>query len=296
MLRFGGPVFLENSNAPGGAGESHAVKSFDPEELVAAHKRKGFTAAYCPEIDVNDDQLIKDTKAAFQRENIMLAETAYWENLMDSDEASRKYHREKQVEAFYLGDCLGAKVNTNIWGSHCHGNGNSVHTGSNFSEDAFAEAVDLARYLIDTVKPKNTCFAYEIFPFDITYSIDNIERLVKAVDREKFGVHYDHVNLICDCHTYFNNAKVAEEMLKRLGHKIVCGHVKDIWLEEPSISVILKEVVAGNGIIDYKAFLGGVHKLPQEVPMLMEHLGSEAEYDTAHNFIRNQLATIGINI
>lgn len=284
MLRFGGPVYLEPESA------------FDPEALVMAHKKKGYTAAYCPKLDVNDEYAIKATREAFQRENIMLAESAFWGNLMDTDEDTRKSNREKQVQAFYLGDKLGAKVCTNIFGSYCHGSGSSVHLAKNFSEDAFADAVDLARYLIDTVQPKNTSFAYEIYPFDITYSIDNMERLVKAVDRKKFGIHFDHVNLICDCHTYFNNAAVAKEMLKRLGHKIVCGHVKDILLKEPSISVILEEVVAGRGNIDYHAFLGGVHKLPHEVPMMMEHLKCEEDYDIAYAHIKSQLEMIGIII
>lgn len=289
MLRFGGPVFLESKNEKG-------ETVFDPEVLVAKYKEKGYTAASCPKLDIKDEYLIKTTREIFQRENVMLGEASFWGNLMDTDEATRKANREKQIETFYLGDMLGAKVCVNIFGSYCHGSGGPTHNEKNFSEDAFAEAVDMARYFIDTVKPQHTSFAFEMYAFDLTYSIDNMERLIKAVDRDKFGVHFDHANLICDGQKYFNNGLVAKEMLHRLGHKIVGGHVKDILLKEPSNSIMLEEVVAGRGNVDFQAFLGGVHKLPQEVPMLMEHLTREEEYDTAHAFIRKQLEIIGVSI
>ena len=295
MVRFGGPVFLEETRAAG-AGENHSLTCTDPELLVAKHKEKGFTAAYVPQIDAGDKELIRTMREVFQRENIMLAEAGYWENIMDIDPESRKYHRDRMLEAFYLAEELGARCALNIFGSYCHGNGNSQHSGKNFTEDAFADAVDTARYFIDTVKPKTAYFAYEIFPFSIVDTVEEMERLVKAVDRKMFGIHFDLVNLVSDPRKYFGHVQIVDEMISKLGDRIVSAHIKDIKMKEPAISVILEEVPAGQGIIDFGAFLKGIDSLPLEIPVMMEHLSSEQEYDAAAMHIRSEAAKAGINI
>jgi len=295
MVKFGGPIFL-NEFKGAGAGEDHGVKSSDPELLVKKHKEKGYTSAYVPGIDRKDKDLIRATRKAFERENIILAEVGYWENIMDSEEAERKRHRDNMLEALYFADEIGARCAVNIWGSYCHGNGNSKHCAKNYTEDAFADAVDMARYFIDTIKPKTACFAYEIFPFNIVDSVENMVRLVKAVDRDKFGIHFDLVNLIADPRKYFYHADIIDEMVRELGSKIVAAHIKDIKLKEPAISVILEEVPAGQGIINFGALFSALNNLPNDVPALMEHLSGEQEYDAAASYIRAEVKKAGINI
>ena len=126
MVKFGGPIFLDDAKAAG-AGESHGAKGADPELLVAKHKEKGYTAAYAPNIDRKDIDLIKATRKAFERENIILAEVGYWQNIMSTDDAERKRHRDNMLDAFYFADEIGARCAVNIWGSYCHGNGSSQH-------------------------------------------------------------------------------------------------------------------------------------------------------------------------
>ena len=299
MVKFGGPVFLSNNEVAGtekSHGENQGLVSLDPELLVAKHKEKGFKSAYVPNIDLKDTVLIKATRAAFEREGIVLAEAGYWENIMDSDEATRNFHRGKMVETFYLAEELGARCAVNIFGSYCYGNGNSQHSGKNFSDDAFAEAVDMARYFIDTVKPKTTYFTYEIFPFNIVDSVDSMEKLIKAVDRKMFGVHFDLCNLINDPRKYFYHVDVLNEVINKLGKYIVSAHIKDIKLKEPAISVILEEVPPGEGIINFGALFKAINELPGDVPALMEHLNNEGEYDAAAAYIRSEVKKVGIDI
>src|SRR5689334_7982487 len=106
MVRLGGPVFFEESKGAG-AGQSHGAMGADPELLAAKHKEKGFTSAYVPQIDYRDGDMVRATRKAFQRENIILAESGYWENMMDTDDATRKYHRDKMLDAYYLAEELG---------------------------------------------------------------------------------------------------------------------------------------------------------------------------------------------
>jgi sugar phosphate isomerase/epimerase len=294
MIRLGGPVFMAGERAAG-AGESHGAEG-DPVLLARKHKEKGFTAAYAPKIDLKDRELIRAAREAFEKEHIMLAEAGYWENIMDTEAESRAFHRARQVEALCLAEELGAVCSLNIFGSYCHGNGNSRHTALNFSEEAFDAAVETARYFIDTVKPKTAFFAYEIFPFDITDSPENIERLVRAVDRKQFAVHLDPVNLINSPRAYFSSGEIVKDCIRRFGDRIVSCHVKDIKMKEPSISVILEEVISGTGNFDLRTFMRQIEGLSRPIPFMMEHLKSEAEYDTAAENIRRTGRELGISL
>ena len=296
MIRFGAPVFMKKQEKAAGPGESHGSAANDPVALARAVKAKGYRAAYAPKVDLNDTARIKAVRDAFAAEDIMIAEVGYWQNLMDTDEATRKEHREEMVKALALADELGARCAVDIVGSFCRGNGNSKHVAENFSDAAFDEAVTMARLFIDEVKPKRACFCYEIFPFDVIDGPEAIETLLKAVDRKQFAVHLDLVNLINGPRAYFRSGDIMRECVKRFGGRIVSAHAKDIKMKEPSISVILEEVVAGTGNLDIATYVRELHKLPQEIPLMLEHLKSEAEYETAVAHYRAVAAKEGIVI
>jgi len=296
MIRFGGPVFTKRNAKAAGAGESHGALADDPVALAKAHKSKGFTAAYAPKLDLNDGAKIKAVRDAFAKEGVMIAEVGFWDNLTDSDPASRAANRKSMVEALALAEELGARCAVDIFGSYCHGNGNSKHVAKNFSQEAFDEAVEMARGFIDEVKPKRAFFTYEIFPFSVVDSPAEIARLIKAVDRRQFGAHLDLANLINSPRAYWSSGAIMEECVRLFGDRIVAAHAKDIKLREPAISVILEEVIAGEGGLDIASFLRGLHKLPQEIPLMLEHLKDEAEYDKAAAHYRKVAAQEGISI
>jgi sugar phosphate isomerase/epimerase len=296
MIRFGGPVFMDGDTKAAGAGESYGAVAYDPVALAKAHRRKGFTAAYAPKVDLKDTARIRAVCEAFAKEGVMIAEVGFWDNLVDTDPATRAVNRKCMVEALALAEELGARCAVNIFGSYCHGNGNSQHVPKNFSEEAFDEAVEIARGFIDEVKPKRAFFTYEIFPFSVVDSPAEIARLIEAVDRRQFGVHLDLVNLINSPRAYWSSGVIMEDCVKLFGDRIVAAHAKDISMREPAISVILEEVVAGEGRLDIAAFLRGLHKLPQEIPLMMEHLNSEAQYDCAAAHYRKVAAQEGISI
>jgi len=294
MIRFGGPVFIESNAKAAGAGESHGAVVEDPVVLAKAHKLKGFRAAYAPKVDLCDAPMIRAVREAFAKEEIMIAEVGFWDNLVDLDETSRSANRKSMVDALALAEELGARCAVDIFGSYCHGNGNSRHVAANFSDDAFDEAVEMARYFIDEVKPKTSFFVYEIFPFSVVDSPAEIARLLKAVDRRQFGVHLDLVNLINSPRAYWSSGAIMGECVRLFGDRIVAAHAKDIKLKEPAISVILEEVIAGEGALDIAAFLRGLHQLPTVIPLMLEHLESEAEYDRAAGHYRKIAAQEGI--
>lgn len=270
MIRFGGPIFT------GG----------DPKEIAKAHKAKGYTAAYVPQVSLDDKEKIREIREAFGAENIMLAEVGYWENVVDTDEQTRKHNMNCLTNALYLAEEVGACCAVDILGSYIHGNGSSKFVAKNFSNDAFADAVDIARTVIDTVKPKTAYFTYEIFPMNIVDCPEMIDKLIHAVARKQFGVHLDLCNLINSPRAYFSSGDIMRDCIRRFGDKIVSAHVKDIKLKEPAISVILEEVMPGEGGIAMHTFIREIHKLQHDVPFMMEHLSNEEEYDKAAEYIR----------
>jgi len=226
----------------------------------------------------------------------MIAEVGYWENLLDTEPAEREGTRQGMLNALALAEELGARCAVNILGSYCHGNGNSAHSSDNFSQRAFDEAVELARYFIDGVKPKTAFLAYEIFPFNVIDSPPMIARLIKAVDRQQFGVHLDLVNLINTPRAYWTSGNIMRECVKLFGDRIVSAHAKDIKMQEPAISVILREVLVGQGNLDIAANIRELHKLPHEIPYMMEHLPSERAYDQAAGYIRRIASQEGVTL
>ena len=285
MIKFGGPVF-------GGDEKNYS----DPEWLVAEHRKKGYTAAYAPRLSIGQTDEIRNARRVFEAADIMIAEAGYWENLLDLDPDARAANRKKMVETLALAEELGARCAVDIVGSYCYGSGSSKHDAKNFSPEAFEEAVYMARYFIDEVKPKTAYFTYEMFPFSAADSPDAIEKMIIAVDREKFGVHLDLTNLINCPRLYWDSAGLVKECVSRFGDRIVSAHVKDIKMAEPAMSVILEEVIPGAGMVDFGAYARALHVLPRVIPFMMEHLNTESEYDRAAAHIRAEVKKAGIDI
>ena len=139
-------------------------------------------------------------------------------------------------------------------------------------------------------------FTYEIYQFNNVDSIDMIAKLIKAVDRKQFGVHLDLTNLINCPRNYWKSGELMKECIKQFGDLIVTAHAKDVRMLEPSITVNFDEVIPGEGMLDIATLVRELHKLPQVVPYMMEHLKTEEEYDRASSNIRNIAANEGILI
>ena len=294
MIRLGGPIFIGAARGAG-AGESHGADVTDPELLVRKHREKGFRAAYAPHVTLKDRERVRDIRAAFEAADIVIAEVGYWENLLQSDPDEAKAHREKMVEALALAEELGACCAINSLGSFVAGPV-KMHDGRNFTKDMFDAAVENARYFIDAVKPTRTYFTYELFPFNVNDSPEGILALADAIDRQRFGIHMDLVNLVNCPRNYYASGAIIERCVGLFGDRIVSAHAKDITMEMPSVSVILREVRPGLGNLDYPAYLRALEKLPQTVPLMMEHLPTEGEYDLAAKYIRGVAAQEGITV
>jgi sugar phosphate isomerase/epimerase len=267
-IRLGGPVF----HLPA-----------DPEAAARAHRDQGYAAAYCPNVSLNDPSAIRATREAYERAGVVIAEVGRWVNLLDRDPEKRAAHLKLVTEGLALADEMGALCCVDIAGSFNETVWYGPHP-DNLSDRFFDAAVENARKIVDAVKPKRAKFCYEMMGWALPDSPDAYRDLLKAVDRPGFGVHLDPCNLINSPARFYRNRALLEECFAKLGPWIVSCHAKDLaWNIE--MNVHFREVVPGQGELDYATFLRHLAQLPQAPPLMLEHLSSAAEYDQGRRHI-----------
>lgn len=277
-VRLGAPVF---------------EKADDPEKLALAHKKLGYRAAYCPEVKLEDSARIKAITDAFAKQDVVIAEVGRWCNMMDADPFKRKTNIENVTNGLALAEAIGARCCVDIAGSF---NPKSWFgpDPKNLSQEFFDAAVENARAIIDAVKPKRAKFAYEMMGWSLPDSADSYLKLIKAIDREGFGVHLDPCNAINCPERFYRNADVLNECFDKLGPNIVSCHAKDLtW--DVEMNVHFREVRPGAGSMDYTVYLKRLAELPQQPPLMVEHLSSAEEYDEARKYLLDLGPKIGVS-
>ena len=111
----------------------------------------------------------------------------------------------------------------------------------------------------------------------------------------RFAVHLDPVNFINTPAKLYDNAALLRECFAQLGPHIRAVHAKDIVLE-PRLTVHLDEVRPGLGVLDYPVLLREVDRLDPDMPLLVEHLGSDADYAAAVAHVRGVAESLGIAV
>jgi sugar phosphate isomerase/epimerase len=260
------------------------AQSADPDALAQAHRAKGYRAAYCPDIRLDDRERIRATAEAFARHDVAIAEVGRWVNLLDPDPAARRGNLRTVTDGLALAEAVGARCCVDIAGSFNPTSWFGPHP-ENLSRRFFDAAVENARAIIDAVRPTRTTFCYEMMAWSLPDSPEACLRMVKAVDRKAFAVHLDPCNLVNSPTRYYGSSDLLRECYRRLGPLIASVHAKDLdWVVE--MAVHFREVPIGKGSIDYGVMLGEHARHATNAPLMLEHLASEAEYDAAHDAIR----------
>ncbi len=276
-VRLGGPIFV---NTP------------DPEELARAYRKVGYRAAYCPGVSLKDTDKIRAFSEAFAKHDVAIAEVGRWVNLLDSDAAKRAKNLQTVIDGLALAEAIGARCCVDIAGSFSPTSWFGPHP-DNLTRKHFDASVENARKIIDAVKPARASFCYEMMGWSYPDSPDSCLRLVKAVDRKAFGVHLDPCNLINSPQRFYDNTALLNECFDKLGKWIVSCHAKDLtW--DVEMNVHFREVPPGRGSLDYLTYLRRLAQLPQNPPLMLEHLANEEEYTAARNHILETIRQAGL--
>jgi len=267
-LRLGGPSF---------------AKTEDLEELALAHRKLGYRAAYCPNVALDDADRIKAFADAFAKHDVVIAEVGRWVNLLDADEEKRKQNLQTVTDGLAVAEAIGARCCVDIAGSFSTKEWYGPHP-DNLTPRFFDAAVENARKIIDAVKPQRAKFCYEMMGWAMPHTPDNCLKLLRAVDRKAFAVHLDPCNLINSPEKFYRNTELLKECFDKLGRWIVSCHAKDLtW--EIEMNVHFREVQPGLGSLDYATYLRRLAQLPQNPPLMIEHLKTAEEYAAAAKHI-----------
>jgi sugar phosphate isomerase/epimerase len=277
-IRLGAPVF----DAPG-----------DPEGLALAHRKLGYRAAYCPGVALDDAPRIRDIRRAFAKHDVMIAEVGRWVNLLEADPVKRAANLKTVTEGLALADQIGARCCVDIAGSF----NPRVWYGpdpENLSPRHFQASVENARKIIDAVKPRRARFCFEVMGWATPDGPESYLELIRAVDRPAFGVHLDPCNAVNSPQRFYHNTELLNEWFDRLGPWIVSCHAKDlVWVTEMNVHFV--EVALGAGSLDYKTYLTRLAALPNDVPLMVEHMKGPAEYDQSRQHLFHLGREIGVS-
>jgi sugar phosphate isomerase/epimerase len=279
-MRLGAPIFIDTR---------------DPEAYTREHVRKGWRAAYCPDW-INADtepELCRAFKAALDKHDVVLAEVGIWRNVLSRNSEEARDAFDHSVRRLQTAEELDARCAVNIVGSWCETNWDGPHE-KHYTEDFFDAAVEAARKVIDTVKPRRTKMTFEIMPCQFIDSAAEYMRFIKAVDRSAAGIHLDPSNCISNPRLLYGNAAFFQNEFAILGDAVLSIHLKDLHLNPAEFTVQMEEVVIGRGNIDYVNLLRLIDKLPPDTPGMLEHLETEALYDEAASSIRGIADRAGV--
>ncbi|MFD2571557.1 sugar phosphate isomerase/epimerase family protein [Spirosoma soli] len=276
LLRLGGPVFL---------------KSDDPDELAREHRRLRYSAAYVPKVELTDTNRIAAIRKAFAEQNVLIAEVGAWVNMLDQDAEKRRKNLTYVTDRLALAEAVGALTCVNIAGSYNPKNWDGPDA-RNLSKEYFDATVENCRNVIDAVKPKRAKFALEMMGWSLPDGAESYLKFIKAIDRPAFGAHIDIANIINSPERYYNNTALINETFRKLGRWIVSSHGKDIAGKDGHFS----ETMPGRGGMDYVTYLRNVTSLPQEVPLLLEHLRTAEEYDEARQYVIAKATEVNIQL
>lgn len=266
----------------------------DPEGWINALNKLGYRAAYTP-VKIDDDEATVTAYAdAAKRAGIIISEVGAWSNPISPDKTQREEAFEKCVRSLQLADQLGANCCVNVSGSRNKEYWAGPHM-ENLSDETFEMVVESTRKIIDAVKPTHTYFALEAMPWSFPYSADSYLRLLKAIDRERFAVHLDPMNMITSPEIFFHNGEMIRDCFRKLGPHIRSCHAKDMIIREDIYTPQLTETRAGLGSMDYRAFLTELSKL-DNIPLMIEHLKTAEEYKLAADYIRSVAGENGISM
>jgi sugar phosphate isomerase/epimerase len=267
-IRLGGPVFADSQ---------------EPEQLALAHRKLGYSAAYCPNVSINDSAKVHAYAEAFARHDVVIAEVGRWVNLLDADPEKRRLNLQVVTDGLALAEEIGARCCVDIAGSYSAESWFGPHP-DNLSRRHFDACVENARKIIDAVKPIRTTFCYEVMGWSWPDTPDHYLKLIRAIDRKAFSVHLDPCNLVNSPEKFYDNTRLLNDCFDKLGKWISSCHAKDLtW--DVEMNVHFREVAPGKGSLDYATYLKRLAQLPQNPPLMLEHLSTAEQYTGAREHI-----------
>ena len=273
------------------------MDTLGPDALVLECRNKGYRAATMPLSVLDDPETVRDIAKAFSKAGILLAEMAAWVNPLYYDPEQRQQNIDHIARVLGLADEVGSVCCATVVGSYSEADQWDSHVGhhpDNFSTRAFDEVVEWVRTVLDQVKPMRTKLTLEMCPWILLDGPEVYLELIRAIDRPGLGVHLDPANLVTHPRAFYDTAGLINECFDLLGPHVVSCHAKDVHWTLDARTVGIEEVVPGRGVLDYTTLVRRAHSLSPDLPLIIEHVETEANFDEAARYIRRMCIESGV--
>jgi sugar phosphate isomerase/epimerase len=264
-------------------GTSSPLKHETPTEWAENQVKLGCRAVVFPVQSNESEQKIIAYKEAADKAGLTIAEVGIWRNALASDPAERKKNTDYCVEQLRLADYLNARCAVNVAGAF-----GPVWDGGykeNFTREAWDQTVSMVREIIDRANVKNTFFSLEPMPWMIPTGPGEYLKLLDAVDRDRFAVHMDVINMINSADRYFHATEFIDECAELLGNRIRSCHIKDVHLDS-RYTLRLEECGPGDGEFPLDHYISKMDEIDPDMPIILEHLNSDEEYIRYFGYIK----------
>ena len=259
-----------------------------PEEWADEIVEMGFRAASFPGKYTPPDSLIDAYVKAARERDILIAEVGAWVNPFSPDKKAAEAARETCVEQLRLADAIGARCCVNISGAF--GPRWDFCYRENYTQEAYEKNVVFIQSLLDTVKPKNTCYTLESMQWMLPSSPEETLKIIRDIGSPHFKAHLDICNMVNDPYKFTHMDELIDRCFALLADQIVSCHLKDITMDEGS-TVHITEVLPGQGQMGIRRYLQRIAELDDpDTPVLIEHLPDKASYEKALQYVK----TLGI--
>ena len=267
-------------------GTSSPLAYGSPEQWAETQVNLGCGAVVFPVQSNEPESKIIAYKEAAEKAGLVIAEVGIWRNALSSNPDERKSNMDYSVEQLRLADFVGARCAVNVAGSM-----GPVWDGGyreNYSEEAWKKTVSMVREVIDRAGVKNTYFTLEPMPWMIPTGPKEYIKLLEDVDRDRFAVHMDIINMTNSADRYFHPEEFVDECAELLGKYIRSCHIKDVHLDG-RYTLRLEECAPGEGEFPLKYYAEKMSSIDPDMPVILEHLSNDEDYFRYMEYLKKTL-------
>ncbi|MCR5800817.1 MAG: sugar phosphate isomerase/epimerase [Lachnospiraceae bacterium] len=274
-------------------GTSSPLAHATPEEWADNQRKLGCSTVVFPVQSNEPEEKIIAYKKAADNAGLTIAEVGIWRNALAADPDERKINTDYCIEQLRLADFVGARCAVNVAGAF-----GPVWDGgyrANFSDEAWKQTIAMVQDIIDRADIKNTCFTLEPMPWMLPTGPEEYLKLIDAVDRDRFAVHMDIINMINSSERYFYAEEFIDKCAALLGDRIRSCHIKDVHLSS-KYTLRLEECGPGAGEFPLRHYAEKMSSIDPDMPIILEHLSSDEDYIHYMEYLKKELSGLYVTL
>jgi sugar phosphate isomerase/epimerase len=224
-------------------------------ESVRALRQAGYTGCVTGPApwDAMSDSQVSELRAALKQHDVVIFEVGGYTNMIHPDMSVRRENLKKLAHCIETADRIGCPMVGTISGSLDPVNFFNVHP-ENWTEATWKMLVESCRQVLRDTSGMKAAIGMEA---QVTTNIDGPKshrRLIDDVGDARLAVNLDPVNMV-SFERYFHTTELITECFDLLGETILGCHAKDSYVIPDQQTVLVQEVCAGRGVMDYETYL-----------------------------------------